>query len=105
MNRNGGLPVAGRPECNEVATLFALTQNPCQKWEDLEYGKAALLYQRTQHVLQAARLLPAHRRLLQPFSVVFGGSFFRYSHCDFLPTCQCLGVCGRLNKQIPPILQ
>ena len=48
---------------HEVATLFALTQNPCQKWEDLGYGKAALLYQRTQHVLKAARLLPAHRRL------------------------------------------
>ena len=48
---------------HEVATLFALTQNPCQKWEALGYGKAALLYQRTQHVLQAARLLPAHRRL------------------------------------------
>ena len=45
---------------HEVATLFALTQNPCQKWEDLGYGKAALLYQRTQHVLKAARLLPAH---------------------------------------------
>ena len=43
---------------HEVATLFALTQNPCQKWEDLGYGKAALLYQRTQHVLKAARLLP-----------------------------------------------
>ena len=31
---------------HEVATLFALTQNPCQKWEDLGYGKAALIYQR-----------------------------------------------------------
>ena len=48
---------------HEVATLFALTHNPCQKWEDLGYGKAALLYQRTQRVLKAARLLPAHRRL------------------------------------------
>ena len=51
---------------HEVATLFALTQNPCQKWEALGYGKATLLYQRTQHVLQAARLLPAHRRLPHP---------------------------------------
>ena len=48
---------------HEVATLFALTQNPCQKWEDLGYGKAALIYQRTQQVLKAARLLPAHQRL------------------------------------------
>ena len=51
---------------HEVATLFALTQSPCQKWEALGYGKATLLYQRTQHVLQAARLLPAHRRLPHP---------------------------------------
>ena len=48
---------------HEVATLFALIQNPCQKWEDLGYGKAAIIYQRTQLVLKAARLLPAHRRL------------------------------------------
>ena len=43
---------------HEVATLFALIQNPCQKWEDLGYGKAAVIYQRAQLVL-----LPAHRRL------------------------------------------
>ena len=27
---------------HEVATLFALTQSPCQKWEALGYGKATL---------------------------------------------------------------
>ena len=48
---------------HEVATLFTLIQNPCQKWEDLGYGKAAVIYQRAQLVLKAARLLPAHRRL------------------------------------------
>ena len=48
---------------HEVATLFTLIQNPCQKWEDLGYGKATVIYQRTQLVLKAARLLPAHRRL------------------------------------------
>ena len=48
---------------HEVATLFSHTQDPCQKWEALGLGKAVLLYQRTQQVLKAARLLPAHRRL------------------------------------------
>ena len=84
---------------HEVATLFSLTQNPCRKWEDLGYGKAALLYQRTQHVLKAARLLQltdgCHTR---PSSVVFGGNYFRYSRFDLLPTCQCLGVFGRLSR-------
>ena len=47
---------------HEVATLFSHTQDPCHRWEDLGFGKAALLYQRTQQVLKAARLLPAHRR-------------------------------------------
>ena len=92
---------------HEVATLFALTQNPCQKWEDLGYGKAALLHQRAQHVLCKQRgyslLIDGCRT--RPFSVVFGGSFFRYSRYDFLPSCQCLGVFGRLNKKIPPILR
>ena len=46
-----------------VTTLFSLTQDPCQKWESLGLGKATQMYQRTQQVLKAARLLPAHRRL------------------------------------------
>ena len=40
----------------EVATLFSLTQDPCQKWESLGLGKATLMYQRTQQVLN--RRLP-----------------------------------------------
>ena len=60
---------------HKVATLLALTQNPCQKWEDLGYGKTPLLYQRTQQVLKAARLLPAHRRL--PHQAFLGGLWWK----------------------------
>ena len=52
---------------HEVATLFALTQNPCQKWEDLGYGKAALLYQRTQHSAAAAPGLSQWSLVEAPF--------------------------------------
>ena len=79
---------------HEVATLCALTQNPCQKWEDLGYGKAALLYQRTQHVLQAARLLPAHRRL--PHQAFLSGLWWKLLSLQplrllaYLPVLGCL---------------
>ena len=79
---------------HEVATLFALTQNPCQKWEDLGYGKAALLYQRTQHVLKAARLLPAHRRL--PHQAFLSGLWWKLLSLQplrllaYLPVLGCL---------------
>ena len=79
---------------HEVATLFALTQNPCQKWEALGYGKAALLYQRTQRVLQAARLLPAHRRL--PHQAFLSGLWWKLLSLQplrllaYLPVLGCL---------------
>ena len=79
---------------HEVATLFSLTQNPCQKWEDLGYGKAALLYQRTQHVLKAARLLPAHRRL--PHQAFLSGLWWKLLSLQplrliaYLPVLGCL---------------
>ena len=79
---------------HEVATLFVLTQNPCQKWEDLGYGKAALLYQRTQHVLKAARLLPAHRRL--PHQAFLSGLWWKLLSLQplrliaYLPVLGCL---------------
>ena len=31
---------------HEVATLFSHTQDPCLKWENLGFGKAAVLYHR-----------------------------------------------------------
>ena len=79
---------------HEVATLFSLMQNPCQKWEDLGYGKAALLYQRTQHALKAARLLPAHRRL--PHQAFLSGLWWKLLSLEplrliaYLPVLGCL---------------
>ena len=80
---------------HEVATLFALTQNPCQKWEALGYGKAVLLYQRTQHVLQAARLLPAHRRL--PHQAFLSGLWWKLLSLQPLRLLACLPVLGCLR--------
>ena len=75
----------------EVATLFALTQNPCQKWEALGYGKAVLLYQRTQQVLQAARLLPAHRRL--PHQAFLSGLWWKLLSLQPLRLLACNRLC------------
>ena len=87
---------------HEVATLFALTHNPCQKWEDLGYGKAALLYQRTQHVLKAARLLPAHRRL--PHQAFLSGLWWKLLSLQPLRLIAYLPVLGCLRpaKQEDP---
>ena len=84
MTRNGGLPVAGRPECS-----------PCQKWEALGYGKATLPYQRTQHVLQAARLLPAHRRL--PHPAFLSGLWWKLLSLQPLRLLACLPGLGCLR--------
>ena len=79
---------------HEVATLFSLAQNSCQKWEDLGYGKAALLHQRLQHVLKAARLLPAHRRL--PHQAFLSGLWWKLLSLQplrliaYLPVLGCL---------------
>ena len=48
---------------HELAMLMSLTSRPCERWQELGFGRSALLYRRTQVILEAARLLPAHRRL------------------------------------------
>ena len=80
---------------HEVATLFTLTQNPCQKWEDLGYGKAALMYQRTQQVLKAARLLPAHRRL--PHQAFLSGLWWKLLSLQPQRLLACLPALGCLR--------
>ena len=55
---------AGATTClHELAMLMSLTMQPCVRWQELRFGRASLLYRRTQIMLEAARLLPAHRRL------------------------------------------
>ena len=48
---------------HELAMLMSYTADPCECWEKLGYGRAAILYRRTQVVLEASRQLPAHRRV------------------------------------------
>ena len=104
--RSGGVAYGWSTGVHEVATLFALTQNPCQKWEDLGYGKAALIYQRTQQVLKAARLLPAHRRL--PHQAFLSGLWWKLLSLQplrllaYLPGLGCLRP---LNKRTPSTSQ
>ena len=55
---------AGATTClHELAMLMSLTAQPCERWQELGFGRASVLYRRTQIMLEAARLLPAHRRL------------------------------------------
>ena len=55
---------AGATTClHELAMLISLTVQPCMRWQELGFGRASILYRRTQIMLEAARLLPAHRRL------------------------------------------
>ena len=90
-----GVACAWSTGVHAVATLFSLTQNPCQKWEDLGHGKAALLYQRTQRVLQAARLLPAHRRL--PHQAFLSGLWWKLLSLQPLRLVAHLPVLGCLQ--------
>ena len=86
--------MAGLPECVKSPPSLHSHRNPCQKWEDLGYGKATLLYQRTQQVLKAARLLPAHRRL--PHQAFLSGLWWKLLSLQplrllaYLPVLGCL---------------
>ena len=64
LDDGSGVAAGHTTSLHELAMLMLLTSDPCERWEDLGYGRTAILYRRTQIVLAAARLLPAHRRLL-----------------------------------------
>ena len=87
---------------HELAILLQRTQDPCQKWESLGLGRAALLYQRTQQVLKAARLLPAHRRL--PHKAFLSGLWWKLLSLQPLQLLACLPMLGCLRQvlQEPP---
>ena len=88
---------------HELATLFSHTQDPCHRWEGLGFGKAALLYQHTQQVLKAARLLPAHRRL--PHKAFLSGLWWKLFSLQPLQLIACLPMlsCFRQVKQAAPV--
>ena len=88
---------------HEVATLLSHTQDPCQKWEALGLGKAVLMYQRTQQVLKAARLLPAHRRL--PHKAFLSGLWWKLHSLQPLQLIACLPMLSffRQAAQAAPV--
>ena len=51
-----------------------LTVQPCMRWQELGFGRASILYRRTQ-IIEAARLLPAHRRL--PHATFLNGLWWK----------------------------
>ena len=60
---------------HEVTTLLLLMEDPCEKWESVGLVRATQMYQRTQQVLKAPRLLPAHRRL--PYKAFLSGLWWK----------------------------
>ena len=92
MIRNGGLPMAGRPEC--------MKSPPSLRSHRIRAKNGKLrVWQGSPSVLQAARLLPAHRRL--PHQVFLSGLW--WASIAPATATSCL-LAGRLNKQAPPIL-
>ena len=94
MTRNGGLPVAGRPECMKSLPSLRLHRVRARNGK-LKSSKATLLYQRTQYVLQAARLLPAHRQL--PHPAFLSGLWWKLLSLQPLRLLFCLPELGSLR--------
>ena len=64
VGENGyGVAAGHTTSLHELAILTSLTADACERWEAMGFGRSTILYRRTQIVLAAARLLPAHRRL------------------------------------------
>ena len=70
-----GVAAGSTTSLHELTMLMALTSQPCERWQELGFGRAALFYRRTQITLEAARLLPAHRRL--PHATVLNGLWWK----------------------------
>ena len=67
---------AGATTClHELAMLISLTVQTCRRWQELGFGRAAVLYRRTQIMLEAARLAPAHRR--RPHATFLNGLWWK----------------------------
>ena len=70
------------------------------KWEHLGFGRAAVLYRRTQIVLNAARLLPAHRRL--PHKALLSGLWWKLLSIQPLQLLAALPMLGFLRQATQP---
>ena len=85
---------------HEIVTLFSHIQDPCERWELLGFGKAAVLYRRTQIVLNAARLLPAHRRL--PHKAFLSGLWWKLLSIQPMQLLATLPMLGHLRHAAQP---
>ena len=85
---------------DEIATLFSHTQDPCERWELLGFGKAAIFYRRTQIAPSAARLLPAHRRL--PHKAFLSGLWWKLLSIQPTQLLTTLPMLGHLRTAAQP---
>ena len=85
---------------HEAAALFSHIQDPCERWELLGFGKAAVLHRRTQIVLNAARLLPAHRRL--PHKAFLSGLWWKLLSIQPMQLLATLPMLGHLQHAAQP---
>ena len=76
--------------------LLSLTSNPCERWAELGLGRAAVLHRRTQIVLSAARLLPAHRRF--PHLSFLSGLWWKLLSIQPARILACLPFMQRFGK-------
>ena len=83
----------------ELAMLMSYTADPCECWEKLGYGRAAILYRRTQVVLEASRQLPAHRRV--PHAAFLSGLWWKLLSVQPAPPARilmCLPYLSRIGN-------
>ena len=84
---------------HELAMLMIHTTDPCEAWAQLGYGSAAVLYRRTQIVLEASRQLPAHRRV--PHVAFLSGLWWKLLSMQPARILMCLPFLTRIgNKTI-----
>ena len=77
--------------------IMSLTSDPCERWEELGFGRSAVLYRRAQVTLEAARLLPAHRRL--PHVSFLGGLRWKLLSVQPARILVCLPYLQRISNR------
>ena len=75
---------------------MSYTTDPCERWEKLGYGRAAILYRRTQVILEASRQLPAHRRV--PHAAFLSGLWWKLLSAQPARILMCLPYLSRIEN-------
>ena len=81
---------------HELATLLSYTTDLCERWEKLGYGRAAILFRRTQVILEASRQLPAHRRV--PHAAFLSGLWWKLLSAQPARILMCLPYLSRIGN-------